>query len=91
MTDFTFDENLFSDFHKEVYGFRPRGHEFYTASDERKQVLWDILMRDHEIEMERYYEEMEEEKRHQEMAFDAWSYMTGDNQDDPDDYEEWDK
>jgi len=38
---FTFDEYLFSDLHKDAFGFRPRGHEFYDASADRKQVIWD--------------------------------------------------
>lgn len=38
---FTFDENIFSDLFKDAYGFRPRNHEFYTASDEAKQKIWD--------------------------------------------------
>jgi hypothetical protein len=42
--DFTFDENIFSDLHKDARGFRPRGHEFYTASNERKQEIWDALL-----------------------------------------------
>lgn len=37
----TYDETLFSDLHKDAYGFRPRGHEFYDASPERKQEIWD--------------------------------------------------
>ena len=44
MTNFTFDVTIFSDLHKDAYGFRPRGHEFYTASDERKQEIWDTTM-----------------------------------------------
>jgi hypothetical protein len=37
----SFDENLFSDLHKDAFGFRPRGHEFYEATDARKQAIWD--------------------------------------------------
>lgn len=36
-TMYTYSEELFSDFHKDAYGFRPRGHEFYSATPERKQ------------------------------------------------------
>ena len=43
---FTYEENIFSDFHKEAYGFRPRGHEFYSATPERKQEIWDQVGRD---------------------------------------------
>lgn len=38
---YTYSEELFSDFHKDAYGFRPRGHEFYSATPERKQEIWD--------------------------------------------------
>ena len=48
---YTFDENIFSDLYKEVNGFRPRGHEFYSASDERKQEIWDQLLVEHEEEL----------------------------------------
>jgi len=34
---YTFDENIFSDLYKDAYGVRPRGHAFYTASNEEKQ------------------------------------------------------
>lgn len=42
---FTFDANLFSDLHKDVYGFRPRGHWFYDSNttDEERQAEWDYL------------------------------------------------
>jgi len=42
---FTYDETLFSDLHKDAYGFRPRGHEFYSASPERAQEIWDSTVR----------------------------------------------
>ena len=38
---FTYDENIFSDLHKDAYGFRPRDHEFYSANPKRKQQIWD--------------------------------------------------
>tara|TARA_Y100001972_G_C7633609_1_gene318089 strand:- start:392 stop:796 length:405 start_codon:yes stop_codon:yes gene_type:complete len=41
--EYTFCEEIFSDFFKEVYGARPRQHEFYTASDEEKQRIWNDL------------------------------------------------
>lgn len=45
MTEYTFDTNLFSDFHKDVYGFRPSvDHVFYSSSDAEKQEYWDFLM-----------------------------------------------
>lgn len=45
MTKYTFSIELFSDLHKDVYGFRPRGHWFYdaTTTDEERQAEWDYL------------------------------------------------
>jgi hypothetical protein len=40
---YTFSTEIFSDLHKDAYGFRPRGHEFYDATPERKQEIWDYL------------------------------------------------
>ena len=40
---YTYAEELFSDLHKDAYGFRPRGHEFYDATPEHKQEIWDYL------------------------------------------------
>lgn len=41
----TYSDELFSDFHKDAYGFRPRDHEFYSAAPERKQEIWDATGR----------------------------------------------
>ena len=60
MTAYTYEENIFSDFHKDAYGFRPRGHEFYTATPARKQEIWDSVGRAFDI---REAEEAEEEAR----------------------------
>ena len=60
MTAYTYDENIFSDFHKDAYGFRPRNHEFYTATPARKQEIWDSVGRAFDIRQE---EEAEEEAR----------------------------
>ena len=42
--EFTYDENIMSDLHKDAYGFRPSG-EFWSlwesASNEEKQHIWD--------------------------------------------------
>ena len=38
---YTYDEDIFSDLHKDAYGFRPRGHEFYDTAPARKQEIWD--------------------------------------------------
>lgn len=50
---FTYSEELFSDFHKDTYGFRPRAHEFYDATPARKQEIWDAMGDDFEREQER--------------------------------------
>lgn len=60
MTTYTYDENIFSDFHKDAYGFRPRGHEFYDATPARKQEIWDSVGRAWDIRQE---EEAAEEAR----------------------------
>ena len=52
MSAYTYDENIFSDLYKDVYGSRPRGHEFYEAFPDRKQEIWDRLLDAHEWEME---------------------------------------
>ena len=52
MTAHTFDENLYSDLHKDVYGFRPRSWDkFYDSTDAEKQRIWDNLLESHEAEM----------------------------------------
>lgn len=54
------DWSMFSDFYKAVFGFRPRGHEFINASDERRKELWAELNEDNKrVEAE----EAEAEKR----------------------------
>ena len=51
---FTYSEELFSDYHKDTYGFRPRGyHEFWDATPERKQEIWDDMGQDFLQEMVR--------------------------------------
>lgn len=40
---YTYDEDIFSDLHKDAYGFRPRGHEFYDSTPARKQEIWDYF------------------------------------------------
>jgi len=59
---YTFDTNLYSDFFKDVYGFRPRHSSFYDkcTSDDQKQVMWDDLSAAYVIEM-KYQEEREKE------------------------------
>ena len=50
---FTYSEDTFSDLYKDVYGFRPRCHEFYDAVSERKQEIWDSLCDELEEEIAR--------------------------------------
>ena len=44
----TFDEDIFSDLHKDAYGFRPRNHRFYDAdtTSAEKQKIWDAAILD---------------------------------------------
>lgn len=46
--DYTFDENIVSDLHKDAYGFRP-GTRFWgfwdSATDAEKQAEWDLLIK----------------------------------------------
>ena len=46
--NYTFDENILSDLHKDAYGFRPRSEEFWNAWDsadaDGKQRIWDGLL-----------------------------------------------
>lgn len=53
MPVFTYDEQIFSDLYKDVNGFRPSSHEFYDATPERKQVIWDSLLEDLDYENKR--------------------------------------
>lgn len=43
---YTFSTEIFSDLHKDAYGFRPRGHRFYdeTTKDAERQQIWDYLV-----------------------------------------------
>lgn len=53
---YTFDENIVSDLHKDAYGFRPSSYfwESWKGSNpDEKQRIWDGLLGDLEIEMER--------------------------------------
>ena len=46
MTQYDFCDDTFSDLHKDVYGFRPRGiimENWNMMPDEQKQVRWDEL------------------------------------------------
>jgi hypothetical protein len=56
MTQYTFDEQIVSDLHKDARGWRPREH-FWTrweeASNDEKQAIWDGLCEELEWELER--------------------------------------
>lgn len=43
---YTFSTEIFSDLHKDAYGFRPRGHRFYdeATTDAERQEIWDYLV-----------------------------------------------
>jgi hypothetical protein len=42
---YTFSTEIFSDLHKDAYGFRPRNHRFYdeATTDAERQRIWDNL------------------------------------------------
>ena len=47
MKNYTFDENIVSDLHKDAYGFRPSAvffREWDCLDDDGKQDLWDSLV-----------------------------------------------
>ena len=48
--DYTYDADTLSDLHKDAYGFRPRGEEFWaaweSADDDGKQRIWDGILDD---------------------------------------------
>lgn len=60
---YDYSEELFSDFHKDAYGFRPRNHRFYDAdtSPAEKQEIWDATGR-------AFDRRQEEEARREEEA-----------------------
>jgi hypothetical protein len=62
-TMYDYSEELFSDFHKDAYGFRPRNHRFYDAdtSPAEKQEIWDATGR-------AFDRRQEEEARREEEA-----------------------
>jgi len=67
---FTYDDNLYSDLHKEAYGFRPS--EFSNSlwselSPSDKQIEWDFLI----VKMDERYKE---EKLEEDRAIDRFEY-----------------
>jgi len=58
---YTYSDELYSDFHKDAYGFRPaKDDTFYTSSPERKQVIWNLVAEQYEFKQN---EEQQEEVR----------------------------
>ena len=60
-TEFTYDDYAYSDLHKDVYGFRPRGSQWESwkrMTPAEKQVEWDFLVG-------RLGALLEEERQHQ--------------------------
>lgn len=51
---YTFSTELFSDLHKDVYGYRPRQHWFYDTdtTDEERQKEWDYLIEQLDLQIE---------------------------------------
>lgn len=42
---YTYDEDLYSDLYKEVFGIRPgTNNKFYTTNEDTKQKMWDNLL-----------------------------------------------
>lgn len=63
MVAFTYDDNLYSDLHKDAYGFRPSPFScamWEGFSPEDKQIEWDHLVR---VSTERYEAEVAEQKQ----------------------------
>jgi hypothetical protein len=58
---YTFSTELFSDLHKDAFGYRPQNdHPFYSSSDADKQYCWDYTVKQLEI---RELEEKEAEEQ----------------------------
>jgi len=63
MVGFTYDDNLYSDLHKDAYGFRP---SYFSSSlwsglsPKDKQIEWDHLIK---VSAERYQTEVQEQKQ----------------------------
>lgn len=53
--NYTFDEEIISDLHKDAYGFRPKEsfwHNWSAMSDDEKQATWDRVSRDLDNELQ---------------------------------------
>lgn len=56
MTQYTFDEAIVSDLHKDARGLRPSHHwmELWNyADDDQKQTIWDALSQELSVELDR--------------------------------------
>jgi hypothetical protein len=51
-TMYSYDENLFSDLYKDAHGYRPRGHYFYDATPDEKEVIWNDTLNDLKVTIE---------------------------------------
>ena len=63
MVGFTYDDNLYSDLHKDAYGFRPSTFSsslWSELSPADKQFEWDHLVK---VSTERYEAEVQEQKQ----------------------------
>ena len=49
---YSYDENLFSDLYKDAHGHRPRGHRFYDATPDEKEVIWNDTLHALEVTIE---------------------------------------
>lgn len=81
MTKYTFDTNLYSDFFKDTYGFRPRNDNFYhpDTTDDERQAMWDSLLDSHSREMN-HQEQLEKERiaEFEQLVLDTIGYGAGD-------------
>ena len=76
MTTYTYSDELYSDFHKDAYGFRPeKDDNFYTSTPERKQVLWNLVAEQYEWKRTEEYAEF----RRSEAQFKDWIQSMIDN------------
>ena len=49
---YSYDENIFSDLYKDAHGHRPRGHRFYDATPDEKEVIWNDTLHALEVTIE---------------------------------------
>ena len=79
---YTYDERIVSDLHKEAYGSRPRA-DFWAKWDkgtaDEKQMVWDFLIAEAESEAERERQEQLAVERHLEKIVipNIQSYLNG--------------